>query len=172
MQVLRDLNKIASSEGKYLNKDGDYTYTKIDGVVKYTKEKYDLVKATPGSVGYDLCANIPSQVILGPGTVHLIPTGIRIQLPAGFEAQIRPRSGLASRYRITVINAPGTIDSDYRGELSVALINYGLNSFPISPGDRIAQLVFAKVPYMILEETTDPLSSTSRGEGGFGSTGI
>lgn len=164
MQVLRDLKKMTPGE--------EVSFIKIDGVVKYTKDKYDLVKATPGSAGYDLCANIPSQVILVPGNVYLIPTGIRIQLPAGFEAQIRPRSGLALRHRVTVINTPGTVDSDYRGEISVALINHGLNSFPISPGARIAQLVFARVPYMVLEETTDPLSSTSRGEGGFGSTGV
>ncbi len=125
---------------------------------------------TPGSAGADLWADLPEGAVLQPGERRLIPTGLRLQIPQGFEAQVRPRSGLAVRHGVTVLNAPGTIDSDYRGEVQVALINLGREPFRIEPGERIAQIVFQPVRQaeFILRESID---ETERGEGGFGSTG-
>lgn len=126
--------------------------------------------ATPGSAGLDLCARIPFEVFLQPGVHMTVSTGIAIELPDGFEAQIRPRSGLARKHGITVLNAPGTIDSDYRGEIGVILINLGDQAFPIKPNDRIAQMVIA--PYVRVDmKQAGTLGDTERGEGGFGSTG-
>ena len=125
-----------------------------------------------GAAGMDLLAAVPSRapLKLAPGARALVPTGLLLQLPQGFEAQVRPRSGLALRHGITVLNSPGTIDSDYRGELKVLLANLGTASFAIARGERIAQLVVSRVEQARLAEA-ESLSSTSRGAGGFGSTG-
>jgi len=127
---------------------------------------------TPDAAGLDLLAAIPDDqpLTLSPGQRALIPTGLVIALPAGFEAQVRPRSGLAARHGITVLNAPGTIDADYRGEVAVLLINHGDAPFSIRRGERIAQMVVASVSQVELV-ATEALPSTSRGAGGFGSTG-
>jgi len=127
--------------------------------------------ATEGSSGMDLYADLDEHVTILPGEVATIPTGIRISLPRGFEAQVRPRSGLALEHRITVLNTPGTIDSDYRGEIHVILINFGHLPFVVHSGDRIAQLVIAPVAHVEWTET-EALDITDRGEGGFGHTGI
>ena len=127
--------------------------------------------ATPASVGVDLHAAVPSRVILQPGSWRLISTGIRIAVPVEFEAQIRPRSGLALKYGVTLLNAPGTIDSDYRGIVGVILINLGEDPFTIHRGDRIAQMVIAPIARLRFEEVGF-LRTTGRGEGGFGSTGV
>ena len=125
---------------------------------------------TAGSAGLDLRAAIDEPVTLAPGTRDLIPTGLAIALPAGFEAQIRPRSGLAAKHGITVLNSPGTVDADYRGEVRVILINHGAEHFTIARGERIAQLVVAPVTRIGWYQT-DTLPDTARGEGGFGSSG-
>lgn len=129
--------------------------------------------ASAGAAGLDLCAAIGEEerLLITPGQRVLVPTGIELALPRTLEAQVRPRSGLASRYGITVLNAPGTVDSDYRGEVQVVLINMGSAPFPIHRGDRIAQLVVAPVTQISLK-AVDTLSETERGKGGFGSTGI
>lgn len=126
--------------------------------------------ATPASAGLDLRANLESPFILEPGDYKMIPTGLFMELPEGFEAQVRPRSGLAFKHGITVLNSPGTIDADYRGEIGVILINHGKSSFTVNDGERIAQLVVAKFEQITWEESAE-LSSSERGEGGFGSTG-
>lgn len=127
--------------------------------------------ATAGSAGMDLCAFMPEVVTLQPGERRLIPTGIRIELPEGYEAQVRPRSGLALKHGVTVLNAPGTIDADYRGEVGVVLVNFGDKPFIVSGGDRIAQMVVA--PYSrVTWRNAAVLGSTERGEGGFGHTGV
>jgi len=126
---------------------------------------------TPQAAGLDLRAEIISSIILIPGGRAAVSTGLSIELPAGFEAQIRPRSGLAFNKGVGVVNAPGTIDADYRGEIKVMLINWGEEAVEIKRGDRIAQMIIAPVVQAQLIETTD-LSSTQRGAGGFGSTGV
>ncbi len=125
-----------------------------------------------GAAGLDLLAAVPEQtpLILPPGKSALVPTGLTIALPSGYEAQIRPRSGLAARHGITVLNAPGTVDADYRGEVSVLLINHGDAPFAIRRGERIAQMVIAPVAQAQLV-AVDQLSTTDRGSGGYGSTG-
>jgi dUTP pyrophosphatase len=127
---------------------------------------------TEGAAGLDLVAAIPAhaRIVIEPGARELIPTGLRLQLPPGLEAQVRPRSGLALRNGVTVLNTPGTIDSDYRGEVGVILVNHGREPFVIERGARIAQLVVAPVTRIALIETG--LDSTARGAGGFGSTGV
>jgi dUTP pyrophosphatase len=125
---------------------------------------------TVGSAGMDLHAALEAPVTLRPGERRAIPTGIAIALPLGYEAQVRPRSGLARDFGITVLNAPGTVDSDYRGEISVVLINHGEKDVSIEPETRIAQLVVAKVERVEWDLVTE-LSATSRGSGGYGSTG-
>ena len=124
------------------------------------------------AAGLDLLAAVPeaSPMILSPGQRALVPTGLMIALPSGFEAQIRPRSGLASKHGVTVLNSPGTVDADYRGEIGVLLVNHGDAPFPIRRGERIAQLVIAAVIRAELVPTAS-LSATERGSGGFGSTG-
>ena len=124
------------------------------------------------AAGLDLLAAVPetSPMILSPGQRALVPTGLMIALPSGFEAQIRPRSGLASKHGITVLNSPGTVDADYRGEIGVLLINHGDAPFPIRRGERIAQMVIASVVRAELVPAA-ALSATDRGSGGFGSTG-
>ena len=124
---------------------------------------------TPGSAGMDIYANV-DECTLHPGHWDAIPTGIFLEIPEGYECQVRPRSGLAFKNGITVLNSPGTIDSDFRGEVKVILINHGNIPFVIQQGDRIAQLVFNKVETAIFE-LSDELSSSERGAGGFGSTG-
>jgi dUTP pyrophosphatase len=125
---------------------------------------------TAGAAGADLCAAVTEPVVLEPGQRAVVPVGICMELPAGWEAQVRPRSGLAVRHGVTVLNAPGTIDSDYRGELQVPLINLGQEPFRIVRGERIAQLVLA--PVVRAEWVVVPsLDDTPRGTGGFGSTG-
>lgn len=123
-----------------------------------------------GASGFDLFAAVSEPIPLLPGKWELIPTGIALQMPEGFEAQIRPRSGLALKYGITVLNAPGTIDADYRGEVGVILLNLGNQDFIVKRGERVAQLVFHLVPQVELE-LKDQLDHTSRGSGGFGHTG-
>ncbi|WP_323766966.1 dUTP diphosphatase [Antarctobacter sp.] len=127
--------------------------------------------ATAGAAGADLRANLPDrgQVVLMPGARTLVPTGLRIAIPEGFEVQVRPRSGLALKHGITLPNAPGTIDSDYRGPLGVIVMNAGGEDFMISHGDRIAQMVVAPVVRAVFRESA--LEETARGTGGFGSTG-
>jgi dUTP pyrophosphatase len=120
--------------------------------------------------GLDLRAAVSAPVTLAPGDFQLIPAGVRIALPAGYEGQVRPRSGLASKNGLTVLNTPGTIDADYRGEVCVLLINHGPQPFTINRGDRIAQLVVSPVA-RVRVESVDELDTTARGEGGFGHTG-
>lgn len=125
---------------------------------------------TPESAGMDVRAAITEPLILQPGERTLIPTGLKIALPPGTEAQIRPRSGLAFRHGITMLNAPGTIDSDYRGEVKVLAVNHGSEPFTVERGDRIAQMVIAPVFRAVINKV-ESLEDTERGEGGFGSTG-
>lgn len=129
------------------------------------------VYATEHSAGMDICAAIQEDLVLNPGDRKLIPTGISIALPEGYEAQIRPRSGLALKNGVTVLNSPGTIDADYRGEVQIILANLGNVTFTISRGMRIAQMVIASYS-RVLWEVVKKLPETSRGSGGFGSTGI
>ncbi len=126
--------------------------------------------ATSGSAGMDLKANLEAPVTLSPLERALVPTGLFIALPEGFEAQVRPRSGLAARCGITVLNTPGTIDADYRGEIKVILVNLSSEPFTVNPGERIAQMVVARHERVEWEEVS-ALDETDRGEGGFGSTG-
>lgn len=126
---------------------------------------------TAGAAGMDLCAAIEQPALIPPGGLTGIGTGLSVEIPAGCEGQVRPRSGLAARNGVTVLNSPGTIDSDYRGEVIVLLINHSSNRYAVLPGDRIAQLVIAPVARPLVVESTDELSGTSRGAGGFGSTG-
>jgi len=127
-------------------------------------------QATSNSVGFDLRAAINEEFELQPGGRALIPTAFAVAIPPGYEGQIRPRSGLALKHGITIPNAPGTIDSDYRGEIQIIILNAGRETFVIHRGDRIAQLVFAPVASVVLQETP-ALPSTTRGEGGFGHSG-
>lgn len=126
--------------------------------------------ATKGSAGMDLRANLQEDVVIAPGERKLISTGLKILLPVGYEAQIRPRSGLALKKGVTVLNSPGTVDSDYIGDIGVILINHGEESFTVSNGDRIAQMVIAKHETVEFEQV-ESLDETERGAGGFGSTG-
>lgn len=126
--------------------------------------------ATAQSAGMDLKADITEPVELAPLQRAMIPTGLSIALPQGTEAQVRPRSGLAAKYGVTVLNSPGTIDADYRGEIKVILVNLSDRPFTVNPGERIAQLVMAKYESVTWDEV-ESLDETARGEGGFGSTG-
>jgi dUTP pyrophosphatase len=126
---------------------------------------------TPYAAGMDLFAELEAPVVIPPGGRTLVPTGIAVALPEGYEAQIRPRSGLAIRYGVTLVNSPGTIDADYRGEICVILINHGSEAFSIANGDRIAQMVVAPFVRAVLQEVEE-LDETSRGAGGFGHTGV
>ena len=126
--------------------------------------------ATAGSAGLDLLAAVEREFVLPPGGFAAIPSGIALALPHGYEAQVRPRSGLAAKHGVTVLNSPGTIDADYRGEIRVLLINHGAAPFAIGRGERIAQIVIAAVVQAELRAVTS-VSETERGSGGFGSTG-
>ena len=129
------------------------------------------VYKTDGAAGADVCALLESPVTIQPGKFAMIPTGLFFEIPQGYEIQVRPRSGLAAKNGVTVLNTPGTIDSDYRGELKVILINLGDSDFTINSGDRIAQIIVS--PVTVASFTiTDSLSDTQRGEKGFGSTGV
>ncbi|MDR1022960.1 MAG: dUTP diphosphatase [Prevotellaceae bacterium] len=140
---------------------------KVINASKYPLPQY----ATEFSVGLDLHANVSEETILKPMQRMLVPTGIFIELPDGYEAQIRPRSGLASKFGITIINAPATIDPDYRGELKVPLVNLSTEVFMLKPGERIAQMVLARFE-RICWKPVEALSETARGAGGFGHTGL
>ena len=126
---------------------------------------------TSGAAGADVCAFLSEPVVIKSGEFAMIPTGLSFAIPEGYEIQVRPRSGLAAKNGVTVLNTPGTIDSDYRGEVKVILINHGKDSFTVNNGDRIAQLIVAPVTQGIFEKAEE-LDSTERGEGGFGSTGV
>jgi len=140
--------------------------------VKILREGVTLPKyQTDHSAGLDLCACVDKDIILMPGERVLVPTGISVELPDGYEAQVRPRSGLAINHGVTVLNSPGTIDPDYRGEVKVILINLGKEPFVIKNGMRIAQMVISKFERVEVE-VVEELSQTRRGEGGFGSTGV
>ena len=132
---------------------------------------YNLKKGTEDSAGFDLMAAIEQKIILKPNTTELIPAGFCLEMPKDFEAQVRPRSGLALKNSVTVLNSPGTIDADYRGEVGVILINHSQKNFDIHRGMRIAQIIFSRVPETVLIEKSS-LSKTKRDQGGFGSTGV
>ena len=140
-------------------------------LIKRLSKEVSLPKyETSGSSGMDLSANIDAKINIEPGKTAIIPTGLALSIPKGFEVQIRPRSGLAAKQKISVLNTPGTIDSDYRGEIKVILINLSQESFKVEKGLRIAQMVVCPVVQAQLKEVND-LNETARGEGGFGSTG-
>lgn len=126
-------------------------------------------QASSGSAGFDLRA--AAAVVLAPGAYDAVPTGLSVALPDGWEAQVRPRSGLARRHGVTVLNSPGTVDADYRGEIQVLLINHGKEPFVVERGDRIAQMVFARVE-TVTWQVVDELPASDRGAGGFGSSGV
>ena len=143
--------------------------TKI--LIKRLSKEVSLPKyETSGSSGMDLAANIDANINIDPGKTAIIPTGLALSIPKGFEVQIRPRSGLAAKQKISVLNTPGTIDADYRGEIKVILINLGQETFKVEKGLRIAQMVVCPIVQAQLKEVDD-LSKTERGKGGFGSTG-
>ena len=127
-------------------------------------------RMTEGSSGFDLCAACDGTVVIAPGRAELIPAGFELAVPEGYEAQVRPRSGLALKSRIGLLNSPGTVDSDYRGEVGIILYNFGDEDYAVHRGDRIAQMVICAVPQARLVET-DELPGTERGRGGFGHTG-
>ena len=140
-------------------------------LIKRLSKEVSLPKyETNGSSGMDLAANIDANINIDPGKTAIIPTGLALSIPKGFEVQIRPRSGLAAKQKITVLNTPGTIDADYRGEIKVILINLGHEPFKVEKGLRIAQMVVCPIVQAQLKEV-DNLSETERGKGGFGSTG-
>jgi dUTP pyrophosphatase len=141
-------------------------YKKFDD----SKDVVEPVYMSEHAAGMDLCSSSKEKILINPSESYLVPTNLIIELPEGYEAQVRPRSGLALKHKITVLNSPGTIDSDYRGEVKVLLINHGKIPFEINFGDRIAQLIIAKYEKVKLF-LTEKLSDTSRGEGGYGSTG-
>ena len=126
--------------------------------------------ATPGSSGMDIHAAVPGDISVKPGRVVLVPTALRVEIPDGYEAQVRPRSGLAVKYGVGILNSHGTIDSDYRGEVKIILANFGTEEFTVRRGDRIAQLVISPVVRAVWEEV-DAVRPTGRGGGGFGHTG-
>ena len=129
---------------------------------------------TSGAAGMDLAACLDAPLMIAPGGTARVPTGLRIALPPGHEGQVRPRSGLAARHGVTVLNAPGTIDEDYRGEVQVILVNHGSEALTVESGDRIAQLIVTPVTHVDIEAVNDEaaLGGTERGQGGFGSTGV
>lgn len=159
-------------DGKELNGISDM---KISLSFKNESTNPDPEYATAGSSGFDLRANLKEEVILHPNEVAMIPTGLFFEIPDNFEIQVRPRSGLAAKYGVTVLNTPGTVDADYRGEIKVILINHSKGNFSINHGDRIAQGVLAAVTaknYVNLIKVNNISDNTERGAGGFGSTGL
>ena len=141
--------------------------------VKVKRVNKDAVlpyKATTGSAGYDICANIEEEIVIHPMEIRLISTGIKMELPVGYEAQIRPRSGLSAKHGVTLVNCVGTIDEDFRGEVKVPLINLSNTAYFIQPRERIAQMIIAKLPEVELFEVEE-ISETVRSEGSFGSSG-
>ena len=128
-------------------------------------------RASPGAAGFDLCAAVETPFELLPGKRVVVPTGFAFEIPPGWEGQVRPRSGLARRQGITIVNTPGTVDSDYRGEIVILLIHLGEEPYTIERGERVAQIVFAPVVQDLVFHEEDELSSTERGDRGFGSTG-
>ena len=147
---------------------------KIPVKIKRLDETADLPLPSyesEGSSGMDLRASVTEPVLLNPGEIRLIPTGLAISVPHGYEAQIRPRSGLALKYGIGMVNSPGTIDSDYRGEIGIIVVNWGKKPFTIRRGDRVAQMIITKVYKADIMEVR-VLESTERGEGGFGHSGV
>lgn len=147
-------------------KNSEQKVVKVRNLSKNPLPEY----ATPQSAGMDLRANIEESITIEPGQKAFIPTGIYIELPSGFELQVRPRSGLAAKNGVTVLNSPGTVDADYRGEIKVILINHSDQAFTVSNGDRIAQAVVARHESIVWKQVSS-LSDTQRGEGGFGHTG-
>lgn len=147
---------------------------KIDLLIKRISDSFSDIPlpnyATDGSSGIDIRAALDNEEIIKPGKVKLIPTNLSVEIPKGYEIQVRPRSGLAAKHNIGILNSPGTIDSDYRGEIKVILFNFGEENFTINRGDRIAQLVIAEVIHANLIESTE-LNESQRGSGGFGHTG-
>ena len=140
-------------------------------ICKAENKEFLPVYSSAEAAGADLKACIQDDIVLKPGQRYLVPTGLSIQLPVGYEAQIRPRSGLAVKHGISLVNTPGTIDSDYRGEVKIIMINLGQEDFVIRRGDRIAQMVIAPVTHGMFA-LSDSLDTTDRGAGGFGSTGV
>ncbi|MBN1632536.1 MAG: dUTP diphosphatase [Ignavibacteria bacterium] len=142
-------------------------FAKFDKELEYITPQYQ----SDDSAGMDLCSASRQKIIIPTGETRLIPTNIVLEIPKGYEGQIRPRSGLALKHNITVLNSPGTIDSDYRGEIKILLINHGKDDFEVKFGDRIAQLIITKYERVNLVPA-QRLTETSRGQGGYGSTGI
>jgi len=144
--------------------------------IKFQRVNKELINtplpyyATDGSAGMDICAALENPVVVDPNSIEIIPTNISVEIPNGYEIQVRPRSGLAAKHGIGILNSPGTIDSDYRGEIKIIIVNFGKEKFVVQPSDRIAQLVVGKVFRAKLLEV-EQLKSTKRGEGGFGHTG-
>jgi len=144
----------------------------IEVLIKRLSKNIELPKyETSGSSGMDLSANIEKEIRIEPGKISIIPTGISVSIPRNFEIQIRPRSGLAAKNQISVLNTPGTIDADYRGELKVILINLSNRNFIVEKGSRVAQMVLCPIVKAKFKEV-DNLDDTDRGSGGFGSTGV
>jgi dUTP pyrophosphatase len=144
-------------------------------LVKRLEHAQDLPlprRMTSGSSGCDVCAAIETELIIEPGNRALVPTGLCLEIPEGYEVQVRPRSGLAFKFGVTVLNAPGTIDADYRGEVKIILANFGEQPFTIKRGDRIAQLVPSKVAVSVGFTEIQSITESSRGAGGFGHTGV
>jgi dUTP pyrophosphatase len=143
-------------------------------ILRINPEQQDIplpTYATEGSAGMDICAAVEKDVVISPGETILIPTGFIIELPQGHEAQVRPRSGLAIKHNIGILNSPGTIDSDYRGEVKIILTNFGKKPYVIHRGDRVAQMIVAKYERVQWKEVSS-LAESVRGDGGFGHTGI
>jgi dUTP pyrophosphatase len=155
--------------------DQDPVEVRVQGRVNIRYRRLRAAAITPRymsehAAGADLASAADGPLLLAPGARLAVPTGLALEIPAGYEGQVRPRSGLALRAGVTIVNTPGTIDADYRGELMVLLVNLGSDAYTINPGDRIAQLVIAPVARGEFEETTE-LSTSVRGDGGFGHTG-
>ena len=142
----------------------------IIGVVRLDPRADLPIRGSEQAAGWDVKALLDEPLVLQPGDRSLIKTGFALELPPNWEAQVRPRSGWALKYGITVLNSPGTIDADYKGEVGVVLVNHGVTDFVVHPGDRMAQLIFAPVPPVLVQEHAQQ-SSSNRGMGGFGSTG-
>lgn len=147
---------------------------KINLKIKRLSDKFNDIElpgyTTEGSSGMDIRAAVEEELVISPGKVALVPTNLSVEIPFGYEIQVRPRSGLAAKHSIGVLNSPGTIDSDYRGEVKIILMNFGNENFVIKRGERIAQLVIAKV-YKAEISVVNELENTTRGAGGFGHTG-